>query len=155
MANISDVIEKFIIETLGDDVFMDLSRNELAEFFNVAPSQINYVLSTRFNFERGFLTESRRGGGGYIRLSRLVNTKVDFLRDLIESVGDELEYRQALSILSGLVEFDKITSEEKEKLEWVMSPKSLATPLKIENSIRAKMMKNLLMNLGRGHYESM
>ena len=62
MSNISDMIEAFLIDTLGDDEYLDISRNDLANYFNVAPSQINYVLTTRFNYERGFLTESKRGG---------------------------------------------------------------------------------------------
>lgn len=150
MSNISDEIEQFILDTLGEDLFLDLSRNSLAEFFNVAPSQINYVLSTRFNFERGYITESRRGGGGYIRLAKVDVDKLDYVKELINSIGDSLDYSQSLSILCGLVENKNITTEEKQKLEWVLSPKALSCPFKIENTLRANMMKNLLINLHRG-----
>ena len=64
MSNLSDIIEEFILNTIGSDDTLNLSRNELANFFNVSPSQINYVLSTRFTIDRGYLTESKRGGGG-------------------------------------------------------------------------------------------
>ena len=64
MANISDIIESFLLETLGDNDTLNISRNELANYFACAPSQINYVLSTRFTPDRGYLIESRRGGAG-------------------------------------------------------------------------------------------
>ncbi|MGN1208056.1 MAG: CtsR family transcriptional regulator, partial [Christensenellales bacterium] len=71
MNNVSDIIEEFILSTIGDEQSLNLSRNELANFFNVSPSQINYVLSTRFTLDRGYQTESKRGGGGYIVLKRI------------------------------------------------------------------------------------
>ena len=71
MANISDIIESFLLETLGDNDTLNISRNELANYFACAPSQINYVLSTRFTPDRGYLIESRRGGGGFITVARL------------------------------------------------------------------------------------
>ena len=66
MSAISDSIEKFILTLLGEDDAIELQRNELAHYFSCAPSQINYVLATRFNLGRGYAIESRRGGGGYI-----------------------------------------------------------------------------------------
>ena len=71
MANISDLIESFLIDLFGDESSIYISRNELAQYFNCAPSQINYVLSTRFTLDKGFAIESRRGGGGYVTLVRL------------------------------------------------------------------------------------
>ena len=71
MSNISDIIEAFILEQLEDMEDITLSRNELANFFNCAPSQINYVLSTRFTMPKGFMVESRRGGGGFIKISKM------------------------------------------------------------------------------------
>ena len=73
MANISETIEQFIIATLGENDSVDISRNSLAEYFSCAPSQINYVLDTRFTIDRGFVKESKRGGSGYIKISRKVN----------------------------------------------------------------------------------
>ena len=71
MANISDIIETFILKTLGEDSYIDISRNELADFFSCANSQINYVLDTRFTMDKGFIIESHRGGGGFIRIKKL------------------------------------------------------------------------------------
>ena len=92
--NLSDIIEDFILKTIGEDSSLNLSRNELANFFNVSPSQINYVLSTRFTFDRGFETESKRGGGGYIVLKKL-NLDDDYLSNLIKS--GTLPYEEVLS----------------------------------------------------------
>ena len=83
MQNISDIIEQFILEQLQNYEEVNLSRNELASFFNCAPSQINYVLSTRFTNPKGFITESRRGGGGYIKLTRVDLNKNDYIEKLI------------------------------------------------------------------------
>ena len=71
MPTISDIIENFILSTLGKDDSIDLSRNELADYFKCAPSQINYVLTTRFNLNRGYIIQSQRGGGGYIKLLKI------------------------------------------------------------------------------------
>ena len=68
MPNVSDIIEEFILSTMGNSDDINLSRNELAGFFNCAPSQINYVLTTRFNLNRGYVIQSQRGGGGFIKI---------------------------------------------------------------------------------------
>ena len=68
MAKLSDIIEQFLLKTLGEEGEVDISRNELANFFSCAPSQINYVLDTRFTIDRGFLIESHRGGGGFANI---------------------------------------------------------------------------------------
>ncbi len=88
---ISDVIEQFLLETIGDSDSIFISRNELAHYFSVAPSQINYVLSTRFTLERGYDIESKRGGGGYITIKRL--NEEGYLMNLVKSgIGDKIEY---------------------------------------------------------------
>jgi len=100
MANISDIIEQFILKTLGDDDSVDISRNELANFFSCAPSQINYVLGTRFTLDRGFVKESRRGGGGYIKITRIKVDDDNYMNNLIlESVGEELSAKRLGQIL--------------------------------------------------------
>ena len=85
MATISDVIENFILSTLGQNNDLNLSRNELADYFNCAPSQINYVLTTRFNLNRGFIIQSQRGGGGYIRIVRIKNFDNNYIHKVINS----------------------------------------------------------------------
>lgn len=148
MANISDIIEQFILKALGDDDSVDISRNELATFFSCAPSQINYVLETRFTVDKGFVKESRRGGGGYIKLSKINLNDDEYISNLIlESVGNELSQKRLSQILEKL-KFESIISEkEREIIFSALSDASLAMPFAIKDSIRAKAFKNVLTTL--------
>jgi len=148
MANISDIIEQFIIKTLGEDSSVDISRNELAHFFSCAPSQINYVLETRFTVDRGFVKESRRGGGGYIKIRKININDDNYMNNLIlESVGDELSQKRLSQILSKLLDENIISNREKEIIYASLSDDSLAMPFTIKDSIRAKAFKNVLTSI--------
>lgn len=148
MANISDIIEQFILKTLGDDDSVDISRNELASFFSCAPSQINYVLETRFTVDRGFVKESRRGGGGYIKISKIKVEDDNYMNNLIlESVGEELSFKRLCQILDKLENEKIITGREVEIISSALSEKSLAMPFTIKDSIRARAFKNILSAL--------
>lgn len=148
MANISDIIEQFILKTMGDDESVDISRNELATFFSCAPSQINYVLETRFTVDKGFVKESRRGGGGYIKISKINLDNDEYVSNLIlESVGDELSQKRLSQILEKLRNEKIITDKEKEIIFSALSDLSLAMPFTIKDNIRAKAFKNVLTTL--------
>lgn len=148
MANISDVIEQFILKTMGDDESVDISRNELATFFSCAPSQINYVLETRFTVDKGFVKESRRGGGGYIKISKINLDNDEYVSNLIlESVGDELSQKRLSQILEKLKNEKIISDKEKEIIFSALSDLSLAMPFTIKDNIRAKAFKNVLTTL--------
>lgn len=148
MANISDIIEQFILKTIGEDDSVDISRNELASFFSCAPSQINYVLETRFTVDRGFVKESRRGGGGYIKISRIKIEDDAYMNKLIlESVGDELSAKRLLQILSKLVDEKIISVREKEIIYASLNDVSLSMPFTIKDNIRARAFKNVLTTL--------
>lgn len=148
MANISDIIEQFILKTMGDDESVDISRNELATFFSCAPSQINYVLETRFTVDKGFVKESRRGGGGYIKISKINLDNDEYVSNLIlESVGDELSQKRLSQILEKLKNEKIISDKEKEIIFSALSDLSLAMPFTIKDSIRAKAFKNVLTTL--------
>lgn len=151
MSNISDIIEQFILDQIDEFGEISLSRNELANFFNVAPSQINYVLSTRFTNPRGFITESRRGGGGYIKLIKVDLNKNDYLEKLItDSIQDELTISDAMQIVDGLMDRDLLTDREYEIITAAISNKSLSNPIKMENKLRANILKNILVNIIKG-----
>jgi transcriptional regulator CtsR len=151
MSKISDIIEEFILEQLQDTEFINLSRNELANFFNCAPSQINYVLSTRFTEPKGFIIESHRGGGGYIKLTRVNLDKNDYIRNLIScTLALDIDYPTSLQILNNLIEMNIIDECCAEILSFAISPKSLSMPLKIENKQRANILKNVLVNILKG-----
>ena len=149
MANISESIEKFIITSLEDCDFVEISRNSLAEYFSCAPSQINYVLDTRFTLDRGYAKESRRGGSGFIKISKLKTLDENaYLNSLVlDSIGEELSLKRMGQILEKLV-VDKILSEkEREIILQALSDDSLSMPFAIKDKVRAKSFKNILISL--------
>ncbi len=90
----SDIIEDFIKDLLKDeDDFVEIQRNELAEQFNCVPSQINYVIQTRFKPSQGYYVESKRGGGGHIRIKKINITKSNYLMHIIASLDDKITAR--------------------------------------------------------------
>jgi transcriptional regulator CtsR len=148
MSNISDIIESFILEQLEDTEFINISRNELASFFNCAPSQINYVLSTRFTTPRGFMTESHRGGGGYIRLARINIDKSNYIGYLLSTtLENDVDYPSGIAILNNLYSMNFIDKETATLLGYAIAPKALSMPIKIENKQRANILKNILINM--------
>ncbi len=149
MANISEVIEQFIIASLGDNDSVDISRNSLAEYFSCAPSQINYVLDTRFTIDRGFVKESRRGGSGFIKISKLKQSNdYDYLNGLvIDSIGDELTFKRMSQILDKLLSDNIVDENGKKLIEASLSEDSLSMPFTIKDKVRAKAFKNVLIEL--------
>ena len=151
MSNISDIIEQFILDQIDEFGEISLSRNELANFFKCAPSQINYVLSTRFTSPRGFIVESHRGGGGYIKLIKVDLTKSDYLEKLItNTIQDEISLSDANLLLDGLVDRDLISDNEYSIIMSAISNRSLSNPIKMENKLRANILRNILVNIIRG-----
>lgn len=148
MSNISDIIEKFILDAIKQDPEIDLSRNELANFFGCSPSQINYVLSTRFTLDRGFDVTSQRGGGGYIRLVRVNEDSV--LRTVLNRLKEPIDYLGAKHILDNLVYNNVISEQESDILSLAVSPKALSSPINNENYIRSQILRNVLVNIKRG-----
>ncbi len=96
MGNLTDAIERYLCQLLAERETLEIQRRALALLFRCAPSQINYVLATRFTPARGYLVESRRGGGGYIRITRLKND------GLVFALGDRLNIHEVPGLLSRL-----------------------------------------------------
>ena len=149
MANVSEQIEKFIIATLGDNESIDITRNSLAEFFSCVPSQINYVLETRFTVDRGYIVESKRGGGGFVKITKIKNSDNNkFLNGLLlESVGDELSAKRLSQILDKLISDEIINNRERVLIEASLSDDSLSMPFTIRDKVRAKAFKNVILKL--------
>lgn len=146
MANISDLIEAFLLETLGEDASLSISRNELANYFSCAPSQINYVLSTRFTPERGYAIESRRGGGGFITVVRISQPPHEMLEELIgHTIADGLSYTRACQIIDRMEAEKLMTGGEARMLKVVMNDKSLVAPSVAKDGLRASIMKGVLL----------
>ena len=148
---LSDAIEQFIKELLSQEATeVELKRNELAEYFGCAPSQINYVLATRFSPDHGYLTESRRGGGGYIRIVRVVQTGSQRLMYLVnDRIGDSLGEDECLRLISQLKEQRIVTADEAALMASAVSTRALGVPVPdaLKNAMRAKMMKSMLMTI--------
>ncbi len=147
--NISDLIEGFIVDKLRSENDVELKRNELANTLGCVPSQINYVISTRFTTERGYIVESRRGGGGYIKISRVVVPEGDMLMHIINSVGASIDVQSAGAILKNLVA-DGFTDAKTAKLIMsAMSDKALSLigSASDRNRVRAGIFKNILISL--------
>lgn len=152
MKNVSDIIEEFILNQLLSDPEVSLSRNELAMFFNCAPSQINYVLSTRFTPVRGFDTESKRGGGGFIKVYKLSSKDQNtYLYNLANKViGNEIDYTSSLHVLDNLKFRLYITEGEYNVIKSAISDRALASPIRAEGKTRAKILKNIIIDLQKG-----
>ena len=148
---LSDSIEHFIKELLNEEATeVELKRNELAEYFGCAPSQINYVLATRFSPDHGYLTESRRGGGGYIRIVRVVQSGSQRLMYLVnDRIGDSIGEEECLRLISQLKEQRIVTADEAALMASAVSTRALSVPVPdvLKDAMRAKMMKSMLMTI--------
>ena len=148
---LSDSIESFIKTMLNEEsTEVELKRNELAEYFGCAPSQINYVLATRFSPDHGYLTESRRGGGGYIRIVRVVESGSQRLMYLInERIGDSLSEEECIRLISQLKDQRIVSAEEASLMAASVSARALGVPVAeaIKNALGARMMKTMLMTI--------
>lgn len=148
MANISDLIENFLIQMLADGNIISISRNELATYFSCAPSQINYVLTTRFTPDRGYIIESHRGGGGYISLVRLEENRDELLDELRNlPINEGLSYSRAVQILDRLVGDGIMTKKEAQLIESTLTDKALIAPAVAKDGLRAGIMRSVATTL--------
>lgn len=147
MARISDIIAQFINDMIEEeeDKEVIIQRNELADKFNCAPSQINYVLTTRFTAEKGYLIESRRGGGGYIIIRRVeYNNKEKQLEEINKSIGNSLTYNSALLLIEHLYDRKLITKREFEIIKMSINDRTLGSA-EDRNKLRADILKGIIM----------
>jgi len=143
----SDIISAFIMEMLEDaNGEVELKRNELAQQFNVVPSQINYVISSRFTPEQGFRIESRRGGGGYIRICRINSDRSTQLMHIINSIGSSLSAFDAQVFLKNMLDYGYIDEKVYNLVSAAVSDNTLSEiPQPQRDRIRATLAKALLM----------
>ena len=125
---------------------LELQRSDLAQRFNCVPSQINYVMSTRFSPERGYIVESRRGGNGYIRITRVRVDRQTLLMHVINSVGETLDMASARAMITNLVESEALDLAVGRALLVSMDDKTLrAVPQEARNTVRADLLKQVLI----------
>ena len=148
---LSDTIESFIKAMIQEDTpEVELKRNELAEYFHCAPSQINYVLATRFTPDHGYVTSSQRGGGGFIRIVRVRQSGGDHLSYLLnERIGDSLDAQSAQVLCAQLAERKVVTPQEANLMAAAVSPQALSAPMPeaMKDALRAKIMKCMLLSV--------
>lgn len=150
MPRLSDVIEEFIKEMLGESEngILEIQRNELATRFGCAPSQINYVLMTRFNVERGYYIESRRGGGGSIKITRVCFSGREYLNDLLsDKIGSSISQNTAESYIDIFLEQELITEREAVIMKAAINDKALNIEPQYRDYVRAGILKSMLIVL--------
>ncbi|MEY8443440.1 CtsR family transcriptional regulator [Lactococcus ileimucosae] len=142
--NTSDIIEAYLRKLLEEAREIEIKRADLASQFDVVPSQINYVIKTRFTPSKGFDVESKRGGGGYIKIFKYhYSAKHEFLLDLIQKLPDNLTESMAQDVLQLLFDENILTEREGNLLLLLLVDSD------ISNSCRAKMMIKILQRLDR------
>lgn len=152
MGNLADRIEEYLKRILEQtsEGYIILHRSELAGEFSCVPSQINYVLDTRFTVERGYLVESRRGGGGYLRIIRLGRgLEGQFQQVMQQLIGDKLSRERANGLVDRLIEEELVTIREAEIIKSVLSGNDLSGKFKDWDVLRARLMKTVLTTLSR------
>jgi transcriptional regulator CtsR len=146
LARLSDVIEEFIKTLLREsEGQLELQRNELADYFECAPSQINYVLATRFSLDQGYYIESRRGGGGYIRILRLDVDRNDYMHYLLsEGIGNRISENNALQIIKRVMDQEYITQETAYLMKSAVTDKAIGIPSSLRDNIRASILRSMI-----------
>ncbi|MBO9606716.1 MAG: CtsR family transcriptional regulator [Paenibacillaceae bacterium] len=150
MRNVSEIIEQFLKRSLlqSDAGVIEIQRNDLADRFQCVPSQINYVISTRFTLEKGYLVESKRGGGGYIRIQKVeLGVKEAILDSIFHMVEDRIDQTASEGLIYQLLERGHITVREANLINAALHRDSLALKLPLRDEIRAKVLKAMLITL--------
>ena len=146
--NMSDLIENYLKNVLHKNETVEIRRSEIADRFNCVPSQINYVINTRFTIQQGYVVESKRGGGGYIRIMKVnLVDEMDVLNALGELVPEELSEREGHHLLQNLYENKLITKREAQMMSLMMEKDTFPSNVKNAAEIRSNMMKKLIDNL--------
>ncbi len=151
--SISDIIEGYLKSIMADDEKVEIRRSEIANHFDVVPSQINYVIKTRFTLQNGYLVQSKRGGGGYIRIERVnLIDDVDVLDMLINTIGQSITENDAFTIIQTLFTEKVITQREGDLMLAALSKETLGRSTQDDsNQLRARV---LIAFLNRLRYES-
>lgn len=144
----SDIIEAYLKQVLSNKEEVEIKRSEIANRFDCVPSQINYVINTRFTVQQGYLVESKRGGGGFIRISKVkILEEADVIDKMIAIIGKTISERDAVSIVKKLLE-EQIVSRREAKLMLVAMEKTLYTgDLAVDELLRANILKSMLKEL--------
>ena len=147
MASISDIIEDFILSTMAKSDMVEICRNDLAKYFACVPSQINYVLNTRFTVNRGFVVESARGGAGYVKVIKLENKGDNYLQQILNLCEQPMNFLEGCQLLENLQTNQFLTANEGVLLKRAISSKSLNNPLNMDDILRTNILKEVILEL--------
>ena len=151
MSSLADEIEKYIKNMIekSRQRTIRLNRSQLAQMFDCVPSQINYVLSTRFSPERGYYVESRRGGGGYLLIARLSITDNEDVLELINSIPEQVTQREGHDLIQNLYEEGILSKREAMLMAAVTQEETLMVPAPEGNMLRANVIRAMLQTILR------
>ena len=143
---IAAIIEKMIEENGGE---LELKRNKLAGDIGCVPSQINYVITSRFNTNRGYIVESRRGGGGFVKITKVsFNTKDAHLMHTLAAIGDRIDLMSARAVLINLYDTEIITANELKYIYSSVTDTALAIcPVSLRDTLRASILKSVILTV--------
>ena len=143
----SDLVANYIMRALDEsDGNAEIQRNVLAGELGCVPSQINYVITSRFTPEQGYIVESKRGGGGYIRITRVTTDRGSAIMHIVNSIGDKLSSSSAAIMLRNMKDSGIISAYDSALMSAALSDKAYGdTPPQKRDSLRASIFKNLLI----------
>ena len=146
---VSDIIAGFIAELmLESNGIAEIQRAELASRFNCVPSQINYVISTRFSPEHGYIVESRRGGNGYIRITRVTPDPERLIMHTVNAIGNTLDQRTSVALIGNLLQSGSATEAQARLMVAATGASALrSAPREAQNVLRAAILKQMLINV--------
>ncbi|MDX5474845.1 MAG: CtsR family transcriptional regulator [Bacillaceae bacterium] len=150
MRNISDIIEQYLKQIVerNEENFAEIKRSEIADKFECVPSQINYVINTRFTLERGYVVESKRGGGGYIRIIKIKpHDSLHLIDQVLKIVHNRISQSSAEDVIYRLVEEGVISSREAKIMISVMDRSVLYLELPERDELRARMLHAMITTL--------
>jgi transcriptional regulator CtsR len=148
VANISDIIEAYIKKIFSGQNEIEIKRSELADHFQCVPSQINYVLKTRFTIERGYIVESKRGGGGYIRIIKVrPNDEAELIDEMYRLIGDRISQAKSHAMIVRLYEEGLISEREAKLMISAVDRTVLDLNIPLRDEVRANILKSMLQAL--------
>lgn len=146
---ITDIIEQFLQEKMQKtDGMLEIQRKTIADRFGCVPSQINYVIRTRFTSERGYIVESRRGGGGYLRIRKVAAPEhSSYMMHIVNSIGEGIDFETTAVFIQNLADREQITVREGRIMLSALTDKMLALPHPLRDKVRAALLKNMLLSI--------
>ena len=150
MRNISDIIEEYLKRVLekSEEEIVEIKRSEIANKFQCVPSQINYVINTRFTIERGYLVESKRGGGGYIRIIKVrPNSDIHLIDHVLSLIGGKISQSSAADIIDRMLEEEIISERAARIMSAVIDRNVINFDLPERDVLRARLLKSMLITL--------